>query len=74
MDLSKAEFLLTELERHPERAQLHHGEIEKIIASCMDEVYGLAKTGADDERKMRLVAIEHRARLPLERFKKLGVN
>ena len=63
MDLSQAESLQTELERQPGRAQPHHGEIEATIASCVDEVDELAKAGANDERKMRLVAIEHRARL-----------
>ena len=67
MNVSDAESLLTELERQPERAQLHHGEIEGIIAFCMDEVHELAKTGADDKRKMRLVAIEHRARFRREK-------
>ena len=56
------------------RIQLHHGELERLIASCMDEVYALAKSGDDNDRKMQLVGIELRARVLLERYKKLTVN
>ncbi len=40
----------------------------------MDEVYRVAKTGEDDERKMKLVALEYRAQLVLERFRKRDAN
>ena len=74
MDLPQAASLLTDLERAPERVQLHHGELEGIVSVCMDDIYELVGTGADNDRKMRLVAIEYRARLLLERFKKLRIN
>ena len=40
----------------------------------MDEIHRLAQAGEDDEGKMQLVAIESRARLLLERWRKLGAN
>ena len=48
--------------------------LERLIATCMDAVYDLSVSGEDNERKMKIVAIEYRARLLLERFKKLAVN
>ena len=74
MNLTDAKSLLDVLEESPQHVQLHHGELERLIASCMDEVYALAKSGNDNDRKMQLVGIEYRARLVLERFKKLTVN
>ena len=40
----------------------------------MDETFRLAKAGTDDNHKMRTVAVEIRARLALERWRKLRVN
>ena len=40
----------------------------------MDEIFRLAESGEDDERKMKLVALECRARLVLERFRKRDAN
>jgi len=74
MNLADADKLLTELDSSPESVQLHHGELKRLVASCMDAVYDLSVSGEDNERKMRLVAIEYQARLLLERFKKLAVN
>lgn len=37
----------------------------------MDETYQLSLTGADNDRQMRSVALEYRARLVLERGRKL---
>ena len=74
MNLATTKSLLATLEQSPESVQLHHGELERLIASCMDEVYALAKSGDDNDRKMQLVGIELRARLLLERYKKLSVN
>ena len=38
----------------------------------LGRLYELSLSGRNDERKMKLVAIEYRARLLLERFKKMG--
>lgn len=40
----------------------------------MDEIFQPAKTGEDRERKMEPVALEYRARLLLERWKKQDRN
>ena len=36
MNLTNANTLLDSLEESPESVQLHHGELERLIASCMD--------------------------------------
>ena len=74
MKTAEAETLLADLEQQADRVQLHHAELENLIASCMDEIYELSLSGKEKDRKMKLVAIEHRARLVLARFKKLGAN
>ena len=48
-------------------------QLEETISSCMDRIYELAKEG-ETVKKMQLVAIEHRARLLLDRWNKLGRN
>ena len=55
--------LLRDLEQTPRRVQLHHADLESLIAWCMDEIFELAKTGEDKEREMELVALEYLARL-----------
>ena len=74
MDFSQSKALLDDLQRSLARVQLHHGELVSMISWCMDEIYGLAKSGEDNDRKMELVALEHRARLLLDRWKKQGLN
>ena len=74
MNLTTTKTLLDSLEESPQQVQLHYRELERLIASCMDEVFALAKSGEDNDRKMELVGIEYRARLLLERYKKLAVN
>ena len=34
MNLADADKLLTELDGSPESVQLHHGELERLVASC----------------------------------------
>ena len=60
-----AETALPELEAKPDRVQLHHGELGRLIVERMNEVSEPAKSGEDDDRKMKLVAIAHLARLAL---------
>ena len=74
MNFTNAKTLLASLEESPQNVQLHHGELEQLIATCMDEIFGLATSGVDNDRKMELVGIEYRARLLLDRYKKLAVN
>ena len=74
MNLANANTLLDALEDSPESIQLHHGELERLIRTCMDTIYELSVSGENNERKMQLVGIEYRARLLMERFKKLAMN
>ena len=73
IDLAQAREFVTELERDPKRVQLYHGELESLIAQCMNEVHEFAKQG-ETERKMKLVAVEYRARLVLQRWKRQSTN
>ena len=73
MNTQTANDFLTELESDPQRVQLHMTQLEETISSCMDRVFALAKEGETTE-KMQLVAIEHRARLVLDRWRKMGRN
>ena len=45
------------LEQESENVPSYSGELERMIATLMDEVYVLSLTGEDNERKMRLVAL-----------------
>ena len=58
----------------PVRGQLYHGELETMIVTLMEDIHQLSLTGADNDRKMRLVPVEYRVRLVLERFRKQNVN
>ena len=62
--------LLDDLERNPDRIGLFAAELEAITRWSLDAVFELAKRGDDDEREMRLVGLEYRARLSLGRLKK----
>ncbi len=73
MDLATTRELLRDLEREPERVQLHKTALEETIAWCMDEIHRLAQDG-ENQRKMQLVAIEYRARLLLERWTTRNLN
>ena len=73
-DTAECRLLLADLEQTPRRVQLHHADLESLIAWCMDEIYELAKSGEDKERKMQLVGLEYRARLLLKRWKEQDRN
>ena len=74
MDLAHSDALLRKLEESPERVPLYYGDLETMIATLMEDIYQFSLTGADNGRKMRLVALEYRARLLLETFRKQNVN
>ncbi len=59
----ECQAFLADLEQTPRRFQLHHADLKSLIVWCMDEIFELARTGEEKERKMQPVAIEHRARL-----------
>ena len=73
MEIASTQELLRDLERQPERVQLHKTALEEMIAWCAEEIHRLAQDGEND-RKMQLVAIEYRARLLLERWTKRNLN
>ncbi len=52
-----------QLGKSPERVPLYYSELETMIATLMEDIYQLSLTSADNDRKMRLVALECRARL-----------
>ena len=73
VDPARCQALIDTLEADPSKVPLFYLHLENAIAWCMDEIYGFAKSGEDDE-KMTLVALEYRARLVLERYQKLSAN
>ena len=70
MDLSRCQALVAELERDPERVPAYYGELESAIRWLMDTTY----LDPDADKRTRMAAVEMRAPLVLERFKKLGTN
>ena len=66
--------LFETLEADPAKLPAYYLHLENVIAWCMDEIHRLAKSGEDDEPKMKLVALEYRARLVWERFRKRDAN
>ncbi len=73
MNLASTQELLRDIERQPERVQLHKTALEDAIRWCMDEIHRLAQDG-ETQRKMQLVAIEYRARLLLERWSRWNLH
>ena len=65
---------MRQLEESPERVPLYYGDLETMITTLTEDIYQLSLTGADNDRKMQLVALEYRARLVLARFRKQNVN
>ena len=39
INLTTTKTLLATLEDSPESVQLHHGELERLIAKCMDTIF-----------------------------------
>lgn len=60
--------------RAPERAQLYHHDLKTMIVTIVEDLYQLSLTAADNERKMRLLALERQARLALERHRKRDLS
>ena len=74
MDLARSQHLIETLEADPSKLPAYYLHLENVIAWCTDEISRLAESGGDEEGKMKLVALEHRARLVLERFRKRDAN
>ncbi len=70
MNLACCQSLVRELERYPSRAQAYYGDLEAAIAWLMDATF----EATDPNEKAPLAAVELRARLLLERFRKRGTS
>ena len=62
--------MIAELERDPERVPAYYGELESAIRWLMDTTYLVP----DADKKTPMAAVEMRARLVLERFRKQNVK
>ena len=70
MDPCGCQALVAELEHDPERVPAYYGELESAIRWLMDTTY----LEPDAAKRTRMAAVEMRARLVLERFRKQNVN
>ena len=71
---AEAQAMIAELEREPSRMPMYLGTVQLFIAACLGRIIELAKSGEDDEHRMRFVALEYRARLVLDRWRKQAQN
>ncbi len=74
VDPARCKVLVDTLERDPSAVPAYFMYLESAIKWLMDEIFALAKSGEDDDEKMKLVALEYRARLVLERYRKMNSN
>lgn len=70
MNLSQTESLVRDLEQAPFQVQTYYSELERTISWLMDRIF---ESTSPDE-KVRLAALELRARGVLERYRKARVN
>ena len=70
MDASRCHDLVTELEFDPDLVPAYYGELESSIDWLMQRTFD----SKDSAEKTRLVMVEMRARLVLERWKKQNRN
>ena len=61
--ITDARMLIGTTERDPAKLQPYYGDIERLIARCMDELYLLAVKKGSRELRAALADIEYRARL-----------
>ncbi len=52
MDITRSQHLIETLEADPAKLPAFLIDLERIIAWCMDEIFRLAKSGEDEERRM----------------------
>ncbi len=62
------------IERDPAKLRAYYGDIERLIARCMEELYLLALKKGCRQRRAALADIEYRARLVLEGHREGWVN
>lgn len=70
MDLSLCQSLVRNLGSDPTRLPAYYGKFERAIAWLIDKSYG----STDPDEKVRLAALELRARDVLERYRLQNVN
>ena len=70
MNIAHAESLIGELEHAPSRVQAYHGDLEKAISWLMDRAF----ESTDPDEKVRLAALELRARGVLKCWRQAAVN
>ena len=66
MNLANAKSLLDSLEESPQHVQLNHGELERLVATCMDTIYELSVSECSCGLRRSQVRLEVR---PNARFK-----
>ena len=72
--ITDARMLIGTIERDPAKLRAYYGDIERLIARCMDELYALALKDGCRTRRAALADIEYRARLVLKRDRARLVN
>ncbi len=72
--ITDARSLIATIERDPAKLRAYYGDIERLIARCMDELYLLAIKKGCREKRAALADIEYRTRLALKRFRERYVN
>ncbi len=72
--ITDARSLIDTLERDPAKLRAYYGDIERLIARCMDELYLLALKKGCRTRRAALADIEYRARVVLKRCRGRVVN
>lgn len=65
---------LFHLEAVREASHLDLQALEKFIATCMEEIYALSLSGANNTRKMKIVRLEYRARMLRDEWKRRQAN
>ena len=72
--ITDARMLIDTIERDPAKLRACYGDIERLIARCMDELYLLAIKKGCRARRAALADIEYRARFVLKRSQERSVN
>ena len=67
--ITDARMLMATIERDPAKLRAYYGDIERLIARCMDELYLLALKKGCRKRRAALADIEYRARLVLKWYR-----
>ena len=72
--ITDARMLIDTIERDPAKMRAYYGDIERLIARCMDEPNPLAAKDCCRAKRAALADIEYRARLVLRRYRQECAN